>query len=297
MSRNDAPSRSQNPPDRGWIMIRITLVDFWATYLSHRISGSLSKIAHLRNGDREHQKLCCSRAPFEVESILNYTFVFCETTNNKTTILSEFKWFITSGVTNESIIYWHFELPDGLTRNGIDFDKIPLENESTVGLKLISDLKIAKNKKKIPKKKRWQLCWWNRYVGDLMMVTILRCWSQKKYVGDIFLYVGDIPIGHQHHNMPEFDVGDWYLMLVPNSRCWWRDLSPTFKSYHQHIWSPTSVTNIDVTVYQQSSFSSESLKYSMESDLIPRFLKFFKNLKNWLFCEASIITLTDRRLR
>jgi len=27
----------------------------------------------------------------------------------------------------------------------------------------------------------------------------------KKYVGDIFLHVGDIPIGHQHHNMPECD--------------------------------------------------------------------------------------------
>jgi len=40
----------------------------------------------------------------------------------------------------------------------------------------------------------------------------------KKYVGDIFLHVGDIPIGHQHHYIPECDVGDWYLMLVPNSR-------------------------------------------------------------------------------
>ena len=36
----------------------------------------------------------------------------------------------------------------------------------------------------------------------------------KKYVGDIFPHVGDIMsleflIGHQHHNMPECDVGDW----------------------------------------------------------------------------------------
>ena len=36
-------------------------------------------------------------------------------------------------------------------------------------------------------------------------------------------------------------------MLVPNSRCWWPDLSSTFKSSHQHIWSPTPVTKIDVT--------------------------------------------------
>ena len=31
--------------------------------------------------------------------------------------------------------------------------------------------------------------------------------------------------------------------------CWWLifDVAPTSKSCHQHIWSPTSVTNIDVT--------------------------------------------------
>ena len=39
-------------------------------------------------------------------------------------------------------------------------------------------------------------------------------------------------IGHQHHNTPECHVGDWYLMLVPNSGCWWcvtnvQILSPT----------------------------------------------------------------------
>jgi len=34
---------------------------------------------------------------------------------------------------------------------------------------------------------------------------------------------------------------------VPNSRYWWRDLSPTSKFCHLHIWSPTSLTNIDVT--------------------------------------------------
>ena len=56
-----------------------------------------------------------------------------------------------------------------------------------------------------------------------------------------------ISIGHQHHNTPECDVGDWYLMLVPNTQCWWRDLPPTSKFCHQHIWSSTSVTNIDVT--------------------------------------------------
>jgi len=37
----------------------------------------------------------------------------------------------------------------------------------------------------------WQWCWWHRYVGDLMMVTILRILKfmmlvTKKYIGDIF---------------------------------------------------------------------------------------------------------------
>jgi len=36
---------------------------------------------------------------------------------------------------------------------------------------------------------------------------------EKKYVGDIFLLVGDILIGHDHHNMPECDFGDPYVML------------------------------------------------------------------------------------
>ena len=46
-----------------------------------------------------------------------------------------------------------------------------------------------------------------------MMVTIFRCWRQKTYVAEIFMHVGDIPIGHQHHNMPDCDVGDRYVML------------------------------------------------------------------------------------
>ena len=52
--------------------------------------------------------------------------------------------------------------------------------------------------------------------------------------------------------------GDWFQILVAESLCWrlFRyvgdflnvlNRSPTSKSYHQHIWSATSVTNIDVT--------------------------------------------------
>ena len=52
--------------------------------------------------------------------------------------------------------------------------------------------------------------------------------------------------------------GDRFEMLVTESLCWWfsqcfksvtniLDRSPISQTCHQHIWSPTSVTNIDVT--------------------------------------------------
>ena len=71
-------------------------------------------------------------------------------------------------------------------------------------------------------------CWWQNhlvgdvfpYVVDLMMVTDLRCWWQNHYVGDSFRYAND-------------------FLNVFNR-------SPTSQTCHQHIWSPTSVTNIDV---------------------------------------------------
>ena len=53
-----------------------------------------------------------------------------------------------------------------------------------------------------------------------MMVTDLRCWWQNHCVGDSFRYVGD------------------FLNL---------NRSPTSQTCHQHIGSPTFVTNIDVT--------------------------------------------------
>ena len=36
-------------------------------------------------------------------------------------------------------------------------------------------------------------------------------------------------------------------MSVTDIWYWWRNLLPTSKYCHQHIWSPTSVTNIDLT--------------------------------------------------
>ena len=61
----------------------------------------------------------------------------------------------------------------------------------------------------------WQWCWRHRDVGDFMMVTDFRCWWQNHYVGD--------------------------FINVLNR-------SPTSKTCHQRIWSPTSVTNIDITI-------------------------------------------------
>ena len=58
------------------------------------------------------------------------------------------------------------------------------------------------------------LCWWlNDDDHFKMLVT-------KKYVRDIFLHVGDILIGDQHHNMPECDVGDRYVMLQTWNSTW-----------------------------------------------------------------------------
>ena len=67
----------------------------------------------------------------------------------------------------------------------------------------------------------WQWCWWHRDVGDFMLVTILGCWWQKNDVGDIFLHVGDMPIGHQHNYRPECDVGDRFVMLETFFWSWW----------------------------------------------------------------------------
>ena len=64
-----------------------------------------------------------------------------------------------------------------------------------------------------------------------MMVTDFRCWWQNHDVGDFFRYVGD-------------------FLNVFNR-------SPTFgQTCHQYIWSPTSLTNIDVTFFSIESRKS-----------------------------------------
>ena len=79
----------------------------------------------------------------------------------------------------------------------------------------------------------------------------------KKYVGDIFLHVGDIPVGHQHHNTPKCNVGD--------------------VTCQQQIRSQTSVTNIDVTKIRwklsgRSSILNKSARFPlMNCSPRPRF--------------------------
>ena len=90
------------------------------------------------------------------------------------------------------------------------------------GVQLLKGFIMPKNIRfLVVNRNRWQWCWWHRYVGDFMMVTDFRCRWQNHYVGDFFRYVGD------------------FLNVL--------NRSPTSKSYHQHIWSSTSVSNIDVT--------------------------------------------------
>ena len=65
-----------------------------------------------------------------------------------------------------------------------------------------------------------------------MMVTDFRCRWQNHYVGDFFRYVGDF--------------------LNRSTTSW---------IGHQHIWSPTSVTNIDVTVYMLKGLEQIKIQY------------------------------------
>ena len=58
------------------------------------------------------------------------------------------------------------------------------------------------------------LCWWLNDGDHFKMLMT------KKYVGFIFLHVGDLPISHQHHNMPECDVRDRYVMLETWNSNW-----------------------------------------------------------------------------
>ena len=75
-----------------------------------------------------------------------------------------------------------------------------------------------------------------------MMVTILRCWWQKKVCLWYFLHVGDIPICQQHHFIkmwcwcPICYVGDMKFHLMPKSMKFFPSLNSSWGTQigHQH---------------------------------------------------------------
>ena len=82
-----------------------------------------------------------------------------------------------------------------------------------------------------------QSCWLHRDVGDLQLVTSWYWWLT---VDDSF-------------RMLATELRSWYPTFMLRDRgCWWPKWpkpSPTSKNCHQHILSPTSVTNIDVACW------------------------------------------------
>ena len=106
--------------------------------------------------------------------------------------------------------------------------------------------------------------WWDgRTLGDIfgLLVRPLDSWWDFWTLGEIN-YRQDNNIQHwfwlQYRDQikdSDSDVGDLMMMLMPHSWYWSRDLSPASQTRHQHIWSPTSVTNIDVTENIEDSMS------------------------------------------
>ena len=85
---------------------------------------------------------------------------------------------------------------------------------------------------------RWQWCWWHCYVGDFMVVTVLRCWRL-------------------------FSLCWWFFQCI-KSVTNILNRSLTSQTCHQHISSPTSVTNINVTdldVHLNSSIEEGNVGY------------------------------------
>ena len=68
---------------------------------------------------------------------------------------------------------------------------------------------------------RLQACWWPIDVGDIMLEAIFGCWWRKKHVGEIFWDVSDTQVGHQHHKIQKYDVGNrFWILVTSNLSCW-----------------------------------------------------------------------------
>ena len=95
---------------------------------------------------------------------------------------------------------------------------------------------IRRNKILYTKSTRWQRCCWHRYVGDWfqMLVAESLCWRL-------------------------FSLYWWFSQCI-KSVTNILNRSPTSQTCDQHIWSPMSVTNIDVTHNATSFFSNMVLQ-------------------------------------
>ena len=88
---------------------------------------------------------------------------------------------------------------------------------------------------------------------NVMLMTDIICWTHEiQPVAKFNIFFFTI------FNTPRCDVGDGYLILVPNSWFWCRDLSPASQTQHQHIWS--SASNIDVSILTSHLFDWIRLK-------------------------------------
>ena len=115
-----------------------------------------------------------------------------------------------------------------------------------------------KNMKKSPDKNFWAVTSQKGYshVGDIVML-LTYSWWQFKSVGDRIT----ILVTSFRHWCPTpmlWDKGCWWLK--------WLKPAPTSSNCHQHISSPTSVTNIDVAVksfnFISNGDSEQTLKWA-----------------------------------
>ena len=117
------------------------------------------------------------------------------------------------------------------------------------------------------KSSRLKWCWWQRHVGDFMMVT--RCWRQKDNIGDVFRYVTDA-----------FNI---------------IGRSSTSQSCHKHIPSPTSVTNIDVATNCNQIYVHNITSMSIGLSIYP--LSRLQYISFWIWKSAIVFMhiLTSQR--
>ena len=91
------------------------------------------------------------------------------------------------------------------------------------------------------KSEGWQWCWWHRYVGDIVMLMTLWWWLISDVGGRIIMLATFFVMSVTFFVMSVFSQRIKSVTNILNR-------SLTSKTCHQHICSPTSVTNIVVTI-------------------------------------------------